>query len=177
MTTNRMTIDNLDIKAHERYALDQQKLDLRYIDEATLIHPHSEILGVSSIYSSKWEELFEIHKRNISWASFCPPPRYNLQSNRFFTYCIFPSIAVEEERDKEDEKEREDQEENSEEERKRDRAASLLEKILSAKKRGAKPADLFEREKTDLIDLLESIKYLNKLLLQINGRKLQYQKG
>ena len=46
---NRVTIDNLDIRSHDRYAKDQEALDRKYINESTAIAAHSEILGTSAI--------------------------------------------------------------------------------------------------------------------------------
>ncbi|HSW87194.1 MAG TPA: DUF5399 family protein [Rhabdochlamydiaceae bacterium] len=167
---NAVTIDKLDIKVHERYAQDQQKLDTSYIKESASIAPHSEIIGTSSIYSSKWEELFEIQAKNISWANFSPPPGYQFQARRFFSYLIAPSIPLWEE----------DQEEveSDTEEDKGEMKKSLLDLLTSVKsdKKGG-ISHLIEKEKTILLNLFDSIKELNTLLKHINSRKIQYQKG
>lgn len=105
-----VTIDQLDIKIHERYAKDQQQLDTKYIKESTAIAAYSEIVGTSSIYPSNWEILFELQIKNISWAAFCPPLRYTLQSNRFFSYQILPTIYLRDELDEEEESEEEEKE-------------------------------------------------------------------
>ena len=53
----------------------------------------------------------------------------------------------------------------------------LTEKISSLKKNPHQISALFERDKTAILNLLETIDWINGLLKQINGKKLQYQKG
>lgn len=162
---NAVTIDRLDIKSHTRYAQDQQKLDTKYTHESSLIHPHSEITGTSTIYTSSWELLFETQKKNLPWASFLPPRSYALQSKRFFSYRIIPSMDVGSEDDEEDEEQKEGREQE------------LIEKLLSAVKEEKHNKASFEGEQKILLNLFNSMRHLNQLLAQINARKLQYQKG
>lgn len=171
MKTKATTIDNFDIKIHERYAQDQVALDKTFIVESALLSAHFEITGTSSIYSSKWEELFELNIRNIPWAAFTPPPRYHKQAKRFFSYRILPTIYVEDE----DEETGEEQQHEESEEKKR--AKEILKKAHSAKKGASEDPYLFERDKSTIINLLQSVVHLNKLLTQVYSRKLQYQKG
>jgi hypothetical protein len=170
---NAVTIDKLDIKIHERYAQDQQKLDPSYIKDAAAIPLHSEITGTSSIYSSKWEELFEIQIKNIPWAAFSPPPGYHVQARRFFSYRIAPSILIG------DDSEEDEEEENEEEEEKEQDTLSfdLFNTVMNIKGEKKGMTHLIEKEKTILLDLFSSIKGLNRLLTHINARKVQYQKG
>lgn len=160
-----VTIDNLDIKVHEQYARDQISFDPTYIVDALGISPHFEIAGTSSIYSSKWEELFELAICNIPWAMFAAPPLFTVQRNKYFRYRILPSIEDFLEEDEEE------QEETSFE------RAALLQKILNAKKEKQQSHETFERERSALLNFFQSVKMLDKLLAQINARKLQYQKG
>jgi hypothetical protein len=165
-----VTIDNFDIKVHERYAQDQFKLEPKYLTETNLVAPHSEITGTSAIYSSKWEELFEIHLRNISWAAFTPPPKYTTQPNKFFTYRILPNISFEDEREQDDG-------EQDQQEEKQKKNQELLEKVLKAEKGKSDPVHVFEKDRTAIVSLLEAAKFLNQLLQHIQSKKLQYQKG
>lgn len=161
------TIDNLDIKIHERYAQDQVALDKSFITDASHPSPHFEIAAASSMYASKWEELFETSVKNLPWASFAPPFAYHRQSNRFFSYRILPTIYVDD--GNEEGEKKQDEEEKKEEE--------ILQKALSAKKGRNQDALLFERDKTIIVKLLRTVSHLNEMLGQINSRKLQYQKG
>ena len=169
---NGVTIDKLDLKSHRRYAEDQIKLDTKYTQESPLIPPHSEILGTSSIYSSSWEDLFETQKKNIPWACFIPPPLYTVQTNRFFTFRVVPSISLGDEEEEEAQKEKE-----REEEERQKKENSLFKKTMEAEKGLEDTLSRFEGDKGSILNLLTSIQSLNSLLAQINGRKLQYQKG
>lgn len=166
--TTRVTIDKLDIKSHNRYAQDQLKLESKYTRDAALIPPHSELLGTSSIFLSYLDQLFEIQARNLPWALFSPPQSFMLQSHRFFTYSILPSICFEDEKE---------EKENEEEEEKEDDTNQFIKKTLNAQKGQHQSHVSFEEERRAILGLLGSIKMLNKLLVQINSKKLQYQKG
>lgn len=166
-----VTIDNLDIKNHERYAQDQVTFDSKYITESASFGIVSEIAGTSVIYPSNWEILFDIQIRNLPWAYFSAPLKYNVQSNRFFSYRILPTISFDEE---EEEDEEQEERENQEKEEKRE---EFLKKISSAEKGSSQTLVDFESEKSSIINLLDTIRYLDKILCQINCRMRQYQKG
>lgn len=164
-----VTIDKLDIKDHLRWAQDQEVLESAFVTEASLVAHHPEILGMSIIYPSKFEELFELQKKNQHWASFTPPPNFQLFRKRFFSYRLFPTIHWEDAEEKEGE-DNDTQEDNTPE-------LDLVRLIAQVTSQGARPSALFEKDKDTMLSLLESIKWLSKLLRQINARKLQYQKG
>ncbi|MBS0620197.1 MAG: DUF5399 family protein [Verrucomicrobia bacterium] len=155
----KTTIAELDIEAHVRWAKDQD-YDTKYITESHLVAPHPEILGVSSIYASKFEELFELQRRNMPWAAFAPPKNFHLFSKRFFSYRLFygfkPFVDEEEEGEK---------------------SASSLEEILNVQPQKHLSKHAFEKEKTAISDLLKSIHWINHLLGFVSSRKLQFQKG
>lgn len=93
MKTAPVTFDSIDISVHQRYAKDQALLDPTFLAETQIVAHHPEITSISRIYSSKWEELFELYKRSSSWAFFCPPSQYLSQSKRFFSHCLLPTIS------------------------------------------------------------------------------------
>ena len=62
MKTSGTTLDQLSIEISERWASDQEVLDTRYINDADLIPPHSEIAGTSTIFSSQWAQLFDFYQ-------------------------------------------------------------------------------------------------------------------
>jgi hypothetical protein len=162
-----VTIDRLDIKDHVRWANDQQEYDVSFVNESHLVAPHPEILGTSAIYSSKFEELFELQKKNISWAFFSQPKNFHMFSKRFFSYRLFPSIYLDD-RDQDDgDQEKEDQD---------DKPCDLIKEILKLDAPHLKQS-LLEKDKTVVLNLLNSIKEIDRMIRQVNGRKLQYQKG
>ncbi|MBY0529714.1 MAG: DUF5399 family protein [Rhabdochlamydiaceae bacterium] len=169
-----VTIDNLNIKDHVRWAKDQEWLDPTYTREVSLVSHHPEVLWNSTVVTSKWEELFEWQKRNVSWANFEAPEKYHMVSKRLFSYRLFPSIYWKEE--EEGSEDQENEQEKREDEREQE-GSNLMKEVLNLEKFPNQPMPLFERDKSTIISLLESIKFLNTLLAQINARKLQYQKG
>lgn len=166
-----VTIDQLDMKDHVRWANDQQQYDISFINESHLIAPHPEILGTSSIYASKLEELFEMQKKNVSWAFFSQPKNFYLFSRHFFSYRLFPSIFWDE--GAEDDNEVEEQESFEGD----GNSVDLIKEVMNLKKAPHHNSSIFEKDKTVILNLLESIKGIDRMLLQINVRKLQYQKG
>ncbi len=160
-----VTIDQLDIKEHVRWAHDQDALDVTFVTESQLIAAHPEIMGTSVIYPSKFDELFELQKKNLPWACFSAPIKFQTFSKRFFSYRLFPNIYWD---DKEDTEEKEDDGTPSD---------NLIVEVLKVEKMGDQPSSLFEKDKTAILNMLESIRWVNELLKQISARKLQYQKG
>ncbi|NGX39910.1 MAG: hypothetical protein KR126chlam1_01248 [Chlamydiae bacterium] len=165
--TNAVTIDNYDVKTHERYAVDQGAYETKYIDEANLIPRHFEIPGSKSSFASKWEELFEVHLGIHPWALFDSPPRFGNRRNRFFSYCISESFDWVEDTE-------EDEEEQKKEEK---RQIEAYKRKIQKKKAKHLPLAIFERDQKALLSLFDSIESLNSLLRHVHARKLQYQKG
>ncbi|MFI5334641.1 MAG: DUF5399 family protein [Chlamydiales bacterium] len=161
------TIDNLDIKIHERYAHDQKVYDRSFVRDASIVTHHADIAATSAIYSSQHEALFELNVKNHAWAHFTPPALYYRARNRFFSYTILPFLSFDEENES-------NVEEQEEEEEKKN---PLKKKTLEAVKGKNQDPSLFERDKSKIIHLLETVDHLNEILGQINAKKLQYQKG
>ncbi len=162
--TKGITIDQLGIENHNRWAVDQEKLDVTHIQDSNLIPDHSEIAGTSSIYSSKWAELFDFQQSYITWAAFVPPPDYEKQRNRFFSFDITPNFRWLE------------TEEGEEEEKNQQQLEECKERLRSKKPRALHPT-LVKRDQSALISMLDSMKSIHDLLREIQGKKLQYQKG
>lgn len=167
--TKALTIDNYGVPAHQRYATDQLNLDLTLIHDASLIPVHSDAAVGKSTLASKWEELFETHLHRHPFANFCPPPRYMMMRNRFFSYAISPEFSWLDQEEAEDG----DEEEKKEEQRE----AEIYKKKIQEKGSDVVPSALFEKERSTLLKLIDAIQSLNGLIKDIHARKLQYQKG
>lgn len=166
--TNAVTIDNYDITAHERYAIDQKRLSPELIEEAGLIPPHSEMPGGESSISSKWEDLFGFLNNTHPWANFTLPPDYTTMRNRFFSYSLsssFDWVDADEEDDEEEKK------------RKEQLLAESYKKKIKAKQSKLVPTAILEKDRISLLKMVDSIQLLNGFLREIHARKLQYQKG
>ena len=172
-----VTIDQLHLKDHVRWAEDQEGFDSFFVTDSQVVASHPEVMGMSAIYPSKFDALFELQKRNLSWAAFEAPKNFHLFGKRFFSHRLFSHFEWEGEKEgKEHQGEREDNSSNEEQEQ-QDGLKKLMETIASLKRLQHQTPSLFEKDKTTLMSLLESIDWINSLLIQINGRKLQYQKG
>jgi hypothetical protein len=172
-----VTIDNLDIKEHIRWAQDRAVLDTTFVKEAKEIAAHPEITGTSAIYSSHLEELFAWEKGMLPWANFSPPQSISLFHKRLFSYRLFPNISSEEQSEEEDSPNEDQQEQEEQEERALRRAKDLIQLVLAYQKSNQRSPTLFEKDKGSILSLLESIRYIDEMLAQITSRKLQYQKG
>jgi hypothetical protein len=168
-----VTIDNLDIKDHLRWAKDQEILDLSFVSDADVVALHPEFMGMSMIYPSKLDELFELQKKNQHFAHFAPPMQFHLFAKRFFSYRLFPSIHWENHKNGEDEEE----ESKPDSEAELDVNHDLIQAVTRIKHLRSQASSLFEKDKDAILNLLESIKWINDLLQQIHAKKLQYQKG
>jgi hypothetical protein len=172
-----VTIDNLDIKEHIRWAQDRAVLDTTLVKESKEVAPHPEITGTSVIFSSQLEELFAWEKGMLPWANFSPPHNLSLFHKRLFSYRLFPHISSEKS-DEDEQSDRDDQQQQDEqEEQALRRAKNLIQQVLAIQKSASATSSLFEKDKSSILSLLESIRYIDDMLAQISSRKLQYQKG
>ncbi|MEI8329345.1 MAG: DUF5399 family protein [Chlamydiia bacterium] len=179
MRPKPVTIDSMDLKVHQQYAQAQSELDQIFLRESQLTAPHSEIAGTSPIFSSKWEELFDLDKRGTTWAFFAPPPSYFSQSNRFFSHRLLPDLYWVDEEDQE---------------KKKNQEPSLTALLKQKQKKRASKKELthltallnkdtdttmveFQQELKIVFALIDSIECINEMLLHVQGRKLQYQKS
>ncbi len=169
-----VTIDNLDIKDHLRWAKDQEILNASLIEDTSIIAMHSEVMGMSLIYPSKLDELFDLQNKNQHFANFAPPAQFHLFAKRFFSHRLFPGIHWED-ADEQQEEEYTDQKESLETALKANR--DLIQAVTRLKKETNSTSSLFEKDKDAILHLLESIRWIEGLLKQIHGKKLQYQKG
>ena len=171
-----VTIDNLDIKEHIRWAQDRAVLDAALVQESKEIAAHPEITGTSVIFSSQLEELFAWEKGMHPWANFSPPINLSLFHKRLFSYRLFPHISSEENKE-DDDKPSEDPSPENAEEKVLKRAKNLIQEVLAIQKNQNPSTSIFEKDKSSILSLLESIRFIDDMLAQISSRKLQYQKG
>lgn len=172
-----VTIDKLDIKEHIRWAQDRAVLDATLVQESKEIAAHPEITGTSVIFSSQLEELFAWERGMLPWATFSPPENIALFHKRLFSYRLFPHISSEKDDDEENESEQDLSQQDDFEEHTLKRAKDLIRHVLALQKTSHQPSSFFEKDKSSILSLLESIRYIDDMLAQISSRKLQYQKG
>lgn len=155
-----VTIDNYNVGAHKRYADDQIAYDPSLLQETGDIAANSSVANGKERLLTKWEELFETHLQNHPFATFTPPPFFSKMRKRIFAHVLSPEFDWTEDDEKEER-----------------RYAEKYRKMIKEKKARHMPLALFEKDKTAVLNLIDSIETLNGFLKEINARKLQYQKG
>lgn len=166
------TIDNLGVEVSTRYAEDKQALDETLIKEARAIPVQTEIEVTTPFFPSEVEALLRFQPTGLTWATFSPPAQYFEQKKRLFTFQLIPSMGSED--------------------KKESQALKILAKLRSMaderqKEKGEKDKrqqyeeeramEEEEREKKILTSLLNTIALFDKLIIEINSRRSQYQKG
>jgi len=165
------TIDNLGVEVSTRYAEDKRTLDEALIKEAHAIPVQIEIEVTTPFFPSEIESLLHFQPTGSTWASFFPPAHYFEQRKRLFTYQLIPSMGSED--------------------KKESQALKILAKLRSMTEerikkeekdqRGRYEEELaLEEEKKEekiLISLLDTIALFDKLIIEINSRRSQYQRG
>ena len=152
-----VTIDNLNIKTHKRWAEGQAQIDPTFLKESAQVSPATDFTSTSSIFASHWASLFGLDIRHLPWAGFAPPAQFNTQTKRFFSHRIIPSLTFPlnyQEEDEEEEKQRK----------------KRLKDFLHAHKGN-------KIDKEILTHLIDTIFTLDDLLGKILAKKLQYHKG
>ncbi len=157
------TIDNLGMEISTRYAEDQELFEEAFIKEASSIPSQTRISVTRPAYHSEFDLLFDLGKRKASWASFYAPPNYRSYRRRLFAEQVIPQLGTPDKQESqllrveavgdEEKRKKHDQEEEPEKE------------------------NAIEREKQILLKLLNNIHTFDQLLIDINSRRAQYQKG
>ena len=167
------TIDNLGVEVSTRYAEDRAVLDESLIKEARGIPVQTAIEVTLPSYPSEMEALLQAQQTHVTWAQFIAPARYFEQRKRLFTFQLIPSMGSEDKKESQAQKilaklrsmidEREEREKEGKGKRLLFEAQQALEEE--------------EKEKTTLTSLLNTISLYDKLIIEINSRRSQYQKG
>ena len=154
------TIDNLGLEISNRYAEDREYYDEKIISEARLIPSQTQISSTHPSFASEFDILFELQRSGARWANFFPPPLYYAMRSRIFAEQLIPIMGSP------------------------DRQDAQLEKLEALgeeekKKRNHQPieAEEVEKERKILLKLLENIHNFDLILIDINSRRSQYQKG
>jgi hypothetical protein len=167
------TIDNLGMDASARYAEDQKIYDQALIKEAKGIPVQTEIEVTIPFFPSEMEALLRLTPLQASWASFIAPILYFEQRKRLFTFQSIPSLGSEDKKESQaqkilsklqllEEKHKKEDREEKDQKKRREQELAFQEE---------------EREKKILTTLLQTIVQIDKLIIDINSRRSQYQKG
>jgi hypothetical protein len=167
------TVDNLGLDVSTRYAEDQKILDQSLITGAKQIPSQVEIDVSTPYFPAELIELLGLQPAGITWACFTPPAQYNEQRKRLFTYQIIPSMGSEDKQEAQVQKILAKIQTHVEQKEKREEA--VLDKRQEYETKRIRDEE--EKEKKVLTDLLNTIHKFDKLIIDINSRRNQYQKG
>jgi len=167
------TIDNLGVDVSTRYAEDKRTLDETLIKESRAIPVQTAIEVTTPSFPSEVEALLHFQPTGLTWASFFPPAEYFEQRKRLFTFQLIPSMGSEDKKESQAQKilaklhSMADERAQKEKKEKDKRQQYEEERILEEE----------EKEKKILTSLLDTIALFDKLIIEINSRRSQYQKG
>lgn len=174
MSTRFRTIDNLGVDQSIRYAEDQELLDKKFSQDEHLYTQTQIDVSIPS-YWGEYDQLFETNKRNLAWAEFFFPALFNQQKRRLFTHALLPFLTSDEAYEmckrKIIEKVQKDKERHQEQKKKR------FQQGLQYDWEEEVNRDAAEKESKTLISLIDLISFLDKILMEINSKRNQYQKG
>ncbi len=170
------TIDNLGVDVSTRYAEDQKTLDTKLIKEARSVQGQAIVDVTTPAFSSELDALLQSEHVQVPWALFTAPLGYNEQKRRLFTFQVIPSLGSEDRQESKAQKILAKLKTLSEKKLKR-REEGEEEKEKEREAEQENEYDEMEREKKILISLLDTISQLDKLMVDINSRRSQYQKG
>lgn len=157
-------ISDLGIEVSTRYAEDRERFDETIIREARSIPIQTQIEVTAPIYPMELDVLFGVDKRNITWADFPPPDKFQVQKRRLFTDQLIPSLGTSESRASQIE-----------------RIMLMSPKNISSEKEPSWEEKIElnaeEKEKSVLKNFFTDVEILNKLIVEYKSLSMQYQKG
>lgn len=172
-TKGSKTIDNLGVDASIRYSQDQQDFDEIFIRDSKRVALGSQLDILTPIYYDETSLLLDLRGKATPWAILAPPEHYNEQKKRLFNNQLGSAFGpeellemqetrIEEARDsftKEDEKDEEQKDK----------------KKLNWEK--DKENEEVTKQAKKLLDLMQDINFLNKIIELINSERYRYNKG
>ena len=167
------TIDNLGVEVSTRYAEDKQILDETLIKESHAIPTQTQIEVTSPFVPSEVEALLHLQPTGVTWASFYPPSRYFEQRKKLFTWQMIPSMGAEDRKESQSLKILAKLKSMAEERAQRDKG----ERDKKQQYQEERLREEEEKEKKILTSLLNTIALFDRLIIDINSRRSQYQKG
>jgi len=151
------TIDNLGVDTSNRYAEDREVYDDTLIKEARLIPSQTRVTTTTPSYGSEFDLLFELDQKGALWAAFMPPPKYSISKRPLFGWQLIPDLGS-----------------PDLQEAKLDKLETLC---AEEKEKSPQESEEIDKEKNILTKLLSNLHIFDQLLIDINSRRSQYQKG
>ncbi|MFY7842742.1 MAG: DUF5399 family protein [Rhabdochlamydiaceae bacterium] len=181
MVSEKVTIDNLRIKDHNKYANNQKAFNPVFVKDSPFISQQSTIDSIEPFYHSAFDKLFGLIFKNQPWARFEAPP-FSLNRFHCFSSSIVPFLDSENHLSqkidqayldsvhmfyaKEEIPSKFSQENLTQ--TKHDLIQSLENTIST---------EFLMQQQEILKELITCVEDLNKMIVECNTRRLQYQKG
>ncbi len=159
------TIDNLGVEISSRYATAAEDQEASIVKDAGVVSPKTRIDVSRAVYTSAFDTLLGTRQRATQWARIASPKGFANASLRIFTHHLLPDIRTDEFGLLESERIRAIQDD---EEKKRPKEYDWEEQIEK---------DEQGKECQVLLTFFDSLQEKDKNLIEINGRRRQYQKG
>jgi hypothetical protein len=161
-TRGTKTIDNLGIEVYRRYDDDQAGLEANYAADSKQVATRSTLDVFLPIHEGELSSLLELSEKAHPWASLTLPDKYNEQTKRLFINQLTPAMGPQDKLELQETKIEEIQQESGEKYTTKEEAYESEEIALQAKK---------------LLDLLQDIRVLNKIIADVNAERYRYNKG
>ena len=170
-TRSTKTIDDLGIQSYLHYEENR-----KYFDEEFAVNSRSIASQLSTdifepILVSDYQILFELNTKGATWSLMPPPPKYNDQKGRLFTHQLAPKLGpyelLELQMNRIEDK-RKAEKDKQEEERNQHQKPSW---------EGEEEAKQIDKEANTLIDMMQNIQLLNKIMSEITSERYRYSKG
>lgn len=157
------TIDNLGVEISTRYAQSSEEHETSLVKDASRLSPKTSISISRAGYLSAYDELLGTRQRAQQWARFAHPKGFDSSIMRIFTHHLLPGIRSDEFGALESDRIR-----RMREDKKKDKEYNWEERIEE---------DEEQKESETLLQFFDSLSEKDKSLIEINGRRRQYQKG
>ncbi len=156
-TRSTKTIDDLGIQSYIHYEENR-----KYLDEEFAVNGRSVASQLSTdifepIMVTDYQILFELNTKGATWSLMPPPAKYNDQKGRLFTHQLAPKLGpyelLELQMNRINEKRKTETEKNQ----------GNLKDI--------------DKEANTLIEMMQNIQGLNKMMSEISSERYRYTKG
>jgi hypothetical protein len=162
------TIDNIGLQSYVKYEEDRKFFDAKFLDDSQKVASQIGMDVFEPILESEYQILFDIGKKETLWSTIYPPKRYNEQTKRLFVYQLAPRLGpadfIETLMSRVEGKRQQEKEDRSDKEKK-----FMWEE--------ESPFEEVEEESKKLLQLLQNINVLNKMMQHINAERYRYNKG
>jgi len=153
------TIDNLGLDISTQYAENREAFDESFIKDSRGIQGKTRVEVTIPFLPSEFETLFGLGQRGAIWPAIAAPPKFFTSRKRLFAEQIIPGLGSPEAQ-----------------EIKMEKLESFGKEEIE-KHPNPKDAEEIGKEHQTLLKLLDTLHTLDIDLLEINPKRVQYQKG